>query len=131
MATRRLGPDNSHGGIAIYWQRSISIPCYFSVKVIPAIRPGKLRGDAADISVVHCLPGVDFRGGLFFVRKHPIARWAVGGIIITLTTGRVFWGILGLPMLGGRVALWHLVTWPPALVLLLTCQLIYDPAEGR
>jgi len=38
---------------------------------------------------------------------------------------------LGLPMLSGSIAIWHLVCWTPALVLLLTPRPFFNPNEGR
>ena len=43
--------------------------------------------------------------GLVFVRKQPIARWAVGGFIVSLVTGHMFFAALGLPMLSGSIAI--------------------------
>lgn len=57
--------------------------------------------------------------GLIFVRRHVIARWAVGGLVVSMLTGHTFFALLGLPMLSGAIAIWHIVCWSPALVLLL------------
>ncbi len=61
-----------------------------------------------------------FALGLFFVRRHVEARWAVGGFIamavLTVASGR----ILGLVPLSGLFSLIHLICWSPALYVLLT-----------
>jgi hypothetical protein len=63
-----------------------------------------------------------FASGLFFVKKHVIARWVVGGFLVSFFCGRLIADALGLVTLSGYVALVHLVCWSPGLYLLLTRQ---------
>lgn len=73
-----------------------------------------------------------FALGLIFVWWRPIARWVVGGILGSLFLGDVIAGALGVPALGGWIALMHIVFWSPALYLLLTQRpfLASDEAIG-
>ena len=70
-------------------------------------------------------------GLIFFAWKQPIARWAAGGFIVSIATGHMVFAALGLPMLSGSIAIWHIVCWTPALVLLLTQRPFLNPNEGR
>lgn len=70
-------------------------------------------------------------GLIFFAWKKPIARWAAGGFLFALATGHLVFGALGLPMLSGSIAIWHLVCWSPALVMLLVQRPFLDANEGR
>tara|TARA_R110002072_G_scaffold273413_2_gene434312 strand:+ start:46703 stop:47155 length:453 start_codon:yes stop_codon:yes gene_type:complete len=72
-----------------------------------------------------------FAAGLLFARKHPIARWATGGIVVSMLTGHAVFQALGLPMLSGSIAICHVVCWTPALVLLLIKRPFFDRDEGR
>ena len=76
------------------------------------------------------LLGATFLSSLFFVRKHPIARWAIGGILVSVPLTPVIVRSLGWPFLGGAIALGHLVFWSPALFLLLTRRPFLDEANS-
>ena len=77
---------------------------------------------------------VSLASGVFFVRKHKIARWIVCGFLISIFTGDLFFRTLDLPMLSGAVSLWHLVCWSPGLFLLLIRRPFlreYEPYKYR
>ncbi len=59
--------------------------------------------------------------GIFFVKRHSIARWVVGGYIAGFLT-LVFSSVFGLVQLklAGFNALIHVIFWSPSLYLLLT-----------
>lgn len=62
-----------------------------------------------------------FATGLFFVWKHPIARWVVGGFILGFALSGPIANVLNVnPMLSGYIALVHIVFWSPGLYQLLT-----------
>ena len=63
--------------------------------------------------------GVTFLSSLFFVRRHQVARWAIGGILLSFPLTPIIVRAFGFPFLGGAIALGHLVFWSPALYLLL------------
>lgn len=63
-----------------------------------------------------------FASGLFFIKNHFIARWVVGGFVVSFFCGGLVAKALGLATLSGYVALVHLVCWSPGLYLLLTRQ---------
>lgn len=75
-----------------------------------------------------CLLGT-FVIGIFFVWKHPLARWVLAGFIISMTAGRVVFDLLGLPFFGGSIAIVHLVCWSPLLALLLLKRPYFDKSE--
>lgn len=77
------------------------------------------------------LLNLSFLAALFFVRKRPIARWALGGMIVAKLTGPPVFAALGLPMLSGSIALWHIVCWTPVLVLLLAAHPFLDRKQGH
>ena len=60
-----------------------------------------------------------FAASIIFVWKKPVARWAFGGLLAAMLAGGPVFSALGWPMLGGGIALWHLVCWTPVLVVLL------------
>ena len=63
-----------------------------------------------------------FAVGLFFVRRHSIARWVVGGYIaglMVLIFSPVFFDLIQLKLAGFN-ALIHVIFWSPSLYLLLT-----------
>lgn len=61
-----------------------------------------------------------FAAGLFFVRRHPIARWVVGGFLsIVVLVGGIA-PALNIPLLSGFLGLCHVVCWSPGLYLLLS-----------
>jgi len=62
---------------------------------------------------------VTFLSSLFFVHKYKVARWAIGGILLSVPLTPIIVRALGWPFLGGAIALGHLVFWTPALCLLL------------
>lgn len=72
-----------------------------------------------------------FAVGLYFAWKHPLARWEPGGFIVSAASGEVVFSALGLPFLGGSVAIMHLVCWTPALVLLIMKRPFLDQDEPR
>lgn len=74
--------------------------------------------------------GLTFLSSLFFVRKHPIARWAIGGIMVSVPLTPILVRAMGWPFLGGAIALGHLVFWSPALYLLLTRRPFLDEANS-
>lgn len=63
--------------------------------------------------------GASFAAGLLFVWRHPIARWVVGGFVLTILSVAVVIPVLGLTTLSGLLALIHLIFWTPGLYLLL------------
>ena len=60
-----------------------------------------------------------FLASVIFVWKKPIARWALGGLVVAMAVGPRVITALGWPMLGGAIALSHIVCWTPVLILLL------------
>ncbi len=70
-------------------------------------------------------------GLIFFAWKKPIARWAAGGMIVSMTTCAPVFTALGLPVLSGSIAIWHIVCWSPALTLLLMKRPFLDANKGR
>lgn len=60
-----------------------------------------------------------FFAGLFFVRRHTIARWVVGGFLLGIIVSSVLTSGLGVIPLSGFIALIHLVFWTPGLYQLL------------
>lgn len=63
--------------------------------------------------------GVCLLSSLFFVRRHAVARWVIGGIIVSIPLTPILVRAVGLPFLGGAIALGHLVFWMPAFVMLV------------
>ncbi len=63
--------------------------------------------------------GACFAAGLLFVWRHAIARWVVGGFLLTILCVMFALPALGLPPLSGLLALLHLILWSPGLYLLL------------
>ena len=57
--------------------------------------------------------------GFYFSWKHPLARWAVVGLILSMTMGHTVFELLNLPFLGGSIAIMHIVCWSPTLLVLL------------
>lgn len=72
-----------------------------------------------------------FAAGLYFAWKHPLARWAVGGFLVSLTTGSTIFALLGLPFLSGSISIMHVMCWTPALVLLVLNRPFLNPAEPK
>lgn len=60
-----------------------------------------------------------FALGLLFVWRHPIARWVVGGVLLSFLAAVFAVPALGLTPLSGLMALIHVIFWSPALYLLL------------
>jgi len=58
-------------------------------------------------------------GLVFYAWRRPVARWAGGGFVFSLLTGHLFFVSLSLPILSGSIAIWHIVCWSPALIVLL------------
>lgn len=67
--------------------------------------------------------------GFYFAWKHSLARWAVGGFILSMTMGHTVFGLLNLPFLGGSIAIMHLICWSPALLILLVKRPYFDANE--
>jgi hypothetical protein len=61
-----------------------------------------------------------FAVGLFFVGRHPIARWVVGGFLAGMVLSTVLTSGLGLASLSGLIACVHVICWSPALYQLLS-----------
>ena len=70
-----------------------------------------------------------FAASIIFVWKKPVARWALGGLLIAMLAGGPVFSALGWPMLGGAIALWHLVCWTPVLIVLLWKRPFLDSNE--
>jgi hypothetical protein len=70
-----------------------------------------------------------FAVGLFFSWKHPLARWVVSGLVLSASCGGAIFAFLGLPFLGGSIAITHLVFWTPALIFLLIKRPFFNMAE--
>lgn len=62
---------------------------------------------------------LSFFSGILFIKNHSIARWVVGGFVIGLIASKLITTQLGLQPLSGLIALYHLIFWTPALILLL------------
>ena len=71
-----------------------------------------------------------FAIGLYFAWKHPVARWASGGFIVSAVSGEVVFSLLNLPFLSGAISIMHILCWSPALVLLLVKRPFLDEAES-
>lgn len=67
---------------------------------------------------------------VYFSWKHPLARWATGGFILSMTMGNTLFTLLGLPFLGGSIAIMHLVCWSPALLVLLMKRPYFNVDEA-
>lgn len=67
-----------------------------------------------------------FFTGLFFVRKHPIARWVVGGFLVGMVLATALTSGFGFASLSGLIALIHLICWSPALYQLITKRPFLD-----
>ena len=59
-----------------------------------------------------------FAASLVFVWKKVEARWALIGLLLAMLAGPAFYSAVGWPMLGGAIALSHLVCWTPVLAVL-------------
>lgn len=70
-------------------------------------------------------------GLVVFAWKRPIARWAAGGFLVSGLSAEFIFSALGLPTLGGSIAIMHLIGSTPALVLLLIQRPFLNPKEGR
>lgn len=73
---------------------------------------------------------ITFLSSLFFIRKHAIARWAIGGILLSVPLTPIIARSLGFPFLGGAIAIGHIVFWSPALVLLLIKRPFLDETNS-
>ena len=60
-----------------------------------------------------------FAAGLIFVWRHMVARLTVGGFVLPFLVAGPIFNALGLPFLGGSIAIAHLVFWTPALAVLI------------
>ena len=70
-----------------------------------------------------------FAASIIFVWKKPVARWALVGLLVAMLAGGPVFNALGWPMLGGGIALWHLVCWTPVLIVLLLKRPFLDSTE--
>ena len=70
-----------------------------------------------------------FAASLVFAWKKPVARWALGGLVVSMLAAGPVFAALGWPMLGGAIALWHLVCWTPVLIVLLWKRPFLDYSE--
>ena len=70
-----------------------------------------------------------FAASIIFVWKKPVARWALGGLILAMFVGVKIIAALGWPVLGGAIALSHLVFWTPVLIVLLWKRPFMDANE--
>ena len=70
-----------------------------------------------------------FAASLIFVWKKPVARWALGGLVAAMFVGPKIITALGWPMLGGAIALSHVVCWTPVLIVLLWKRPFMDSEE--
>jgi hypothetical protein len=71
-----------------------------------------------------------FASGLAFIRRHTSARLAVCGFLLPFLIAGPIFKALGLPFLGGSIAIAHLVFWTPALVVLLLRRPFFDSTKG-
>ena len=60
-----------------------------------------------------------FAASIVFVWKYPVARVALIGLLAAFFAGPKLVGAFGLPVLGGAIALSHIVFWTPVLIVLL------------
>ena len=60
-----------------------------------------------------------FAAGLFFVLRHVIARWVVGGFVVGFAVTAIA-PLLGVVVLSGFIALVHIICWSPGLYQLLS-----------
>lgn len=67
---------------------------------------------------VNVMIGV-FALGILFVWNYPIASWLVGGFILTVIMVLFVYPVLNIPVLGGLIALTHIVCWSPGLYCML------------
>ncbi len=72
-----------------------------------------------------------FAVGLFFIRRHSVARWTTIGFVLSSFFFGTFNQILGFPMLGGSLAMMHLIFWTPALIILLKEKPFNNPHKPR
>ena len=70
-----------------------------------------------------------FAASVIFVWKKPVARWALVGLVAAMFVGPKIITALGWPMLGGGIALSHIVCWTPVLIVLLLKRPFLDPNE--
>ena len=70
-----------------------------------------------------------FAASIIFAWKKPVARWALGGLVVAMLAGGPVLAALGWPMLGGGIALSHLVCWTPVLIVLLWKRPFLDTQE--
>ena len=74
--------------------------------------------------------GATFAAGLFFVWKHTLARWAVGGFIASMASGQFTFALLDLPFLAGSISIMHIACWTPALILMLIKRPFFNQKES-
>ncbi|WKD50359.1 hypothetical protein [Microbulbifer spongiae] len=81
------------------------------------------------VQVWVCFLAITFIVGFYYARKHPLARWTSGGFILSTAGGSMSFALLGLPFLGGSIAIMHILCWLPGLVLLLIHRPFLDTKE--
>ena len=70
-----------------------------------------------------------FAASIIFVWKKPVARWALVGLVVAMFAGGPIFNAIGWPVLGGGIALSHLVCWTPVLIVLLLKRPFMDSSE--
>ena len=75
--------------------------------------------------------GICLLSSLFFVRRHAVARWVLGGIIVSIPLTPILARAMGFPFLGGAIALGHLVFWMPAFVMLVLQRPFLDEQHSK
>ena len=70
-----------------------------------------------------------FAASIIFAWKKPVPRWALVGLILAMLVGPKVIAALGWPMLGGGIALSHVVFWTPVLIVLLWKRPYLDSNE--
>lgn len=73
---------------------------------------------------------VTFLSGLVFVWKQPVARWVVGGVLLSVISSGLIADALDLIPLSGYIALIHLLFWTPGLVMLLLRRPFMGPLSA-
>ena len=70
-----------------------------------------------------------FAASIIFVWKKTVARWAFVGLLLAMFVGPKVITALGWPMLGGGIALSHVIFWTPVLIVLLWKRPFLDSNE--
>ena len=75
--------------------------------------------------------GICLLSSVFFVKRHAVARWVIGGIIVSIPLTPVLVRSLGFPFLGGAIALGHLIFWMPAFLMLIFQRPFLDESHSK